>query len=293
MELETLVGVFRCLLPRRYWHEMGRGAYASVMLTAAAGVRVGYAGFFAYASRAGEEAATLALKVGGGGGAPGMSPESQAGAALMGMALTPFAYFLFTPTGWVADYLVLSALFRAVTLSVGNPWGDPVLTVIDTLVRSKVEEDRRDEAARKREEAEGPAVPDEIVAGTQFAGKPADFVIVSSRLKEGWTKNTTVVASGVRLRLGDPVERTVKGRLRTLYPLSVIQDIQVDRRVVLYDWPSNAPPLPTPDDDPWGHAEDPAGDAKPGSEREVEETPDPAPRAAEAGTAAERRRRMD
>lgn len=259
-ELETLTGVLRCLLPRRYWTDMGRGAYLSCLLTIAVAVRIGYAGFFAYASRVGEEGAALALKVGAGGGVAGMDPVSQVAAALMGSALAPFAFFLFTPTGWLADYLFLSGVFRGFTLAAGNPWGDPLLSVIDNFVHSKIEEDKVSEAAAAREAEEGPEVPDTIVAGTQFAGKPADFVIVSSRRKDGWSQATTVVAGDVRLRIGEPVDRRIKGWLRTCYPLSVIRDIQVDRRVVAYDWPPSAPPLPGPaaEGDPWARPEDAA-----------------------------------
>lgn len=272
LELETLTGVFRCLLPRRYWSEMGRGAYLSCFLTIALGVRVGYAGFFAYASRVGEEGAALALKAGAGGGVRGMDATAQVAAALMGSAMAPLAYFLFTPMGWVADYLFLSGLFRALTLAAGNPWGDPVLTLIDRFVHTKIEEDKAREAAAAREAAEGPEVPDTIVAGTQFAGKPADFVIVASRRKEGWTLATTVVTGDVRLRLGEPVDRRIKGWLRTCYPLSVIRDVQVDRRVVAYDWPADAPPLPRPaeEEDPWARPADVAAN----DERVVPDPPE-------------------
>lgn len=258
-ELERLLGVFRCFLPRRYWTDMGRGAYFSCLLTVAIGFRVGYTGLLAYAGRAAEAGAAMALKAGGGGVA-GVDPTSGAVAAVLGSALAPLAFFLFTPTGWLADYFFLSGLFRAITIAAGNPWGDPVLTVIDKYVHERLEEDKAQQAASARAEAEGPEVPDAVVAGTQFAGKAADFVIVSSRRKEGWTLATTVVAGDVRLRLGDPVDRRIKGWLRTCYPLSVIRDLQVDRRVVFYEWPADAPPLPRLDaePDPWARPEDAA-----------------------------------
>ena len=259
-ELERFTGVFRCLLPRRYWTDMGRGAVLSCLLTSALGFRIGYAGFFAYATRLGDEGAALALKVGGGGGVAGIDPTSQVAAALMGSALAPFAFFLFAPMGWLADYLFLSGIFRGITIAAGNAWGDPMLTLVDNFVHSKIEEDKAQEAAAARAGAEGPEVPDTIVAGTQFAGKPADFVIVSSRRKDGWTLATTVAAGDIRLRLGEPVDRRIKGWLRTCYPLSVIRDVQVDRRVVTYDWPEDAPPLPRVDAEPnlWAPPDDSA-----------------------------------
>ena len=247
--METLVGVFRCLLPARYWQEMRRGAYLSILLTAALGVRIGYAGFFERASKAAQEGAALALKLGAPGGASGVGGLSQSEAvagALMGNALTPFAFFFFTPLGWLADYLVISAVFRAMTLAADHPWGDPILTVIDNVVRGKRSESLAKRQAEERALAEGPEVPDQILECRKFVGKEADFVLVASRRKEGWTLLTTVVADSVRLRIGDPLERNVNGLLRTCYPLKVIRDLQVDRRIVHYEWPKDAPPLPGP-----------------------------------------------
>jgi hypothetical protein len=232
---------------------MRNGAYLSILLTAALGVRIGYAGFFERASKAGGEGAALALKLGapgGAGGLGGMSQTDAVAAALMGNALTPLAFFLFTPLGWLADYLVISAVFRGLTLAVDNPWGDPLLTVIDNLVRGQRADRLARRQAAERELAEGPEVPDQILECRKFAGKEADFVVVSSRRKEGWTLATTVIADSTRLRIGDPLEKTLDGRLRTCYPLKVIRDIQVDRRIVHYDWPKDAPALPDPTAEP-------------------------------------------
>lgn len=243
--MESLVGIFRCFLPVRYWQEMRRGAYLSILLTAALGVRIGYAGFFELAQKTGEDGAKLALKVGGpGGGVKGMDQTTAVAAALQGSALVPFAFFLFTPMGWLADYLFISAVFRGISLAGDHPWGDPILTVIDNVVRGKRADSLAKRQAAERELAEGPEVPDQILECRKFAGKDADFVVVASRRKEGWTLLTTVIADSVRLRIGDPLERNVNGLLRTCYPLKVIRDLQVDRRIVHYEWPKDAPPLP-------------------------------------------------
>ena len=231
---------------------MRRGAFLSMFVTLALGVRIGYGGFFERASAAGAESARLALQVGApdkAGGVGGVDQTTAVTAALQGTALVPFAFFLFTPLGWLADYLVLSAVFRAITLAVDKPWGDPLLTAIDTFIQNRRGLSQAQRAAEERALAEGPEVPDEILECRKFAGKEADFVVVSSRVKEGWTRNTTVVAAadgiqdGVRLRVGDPLEKTLEGRLRMCYPLKVIRDIQVDRRIVHYSWPEGAPVL--------------------------------------------------
>ena len=110
------------------------------------------------------------------------------------------------------------------------------------------------QAAREAAEllnAYGPFVPDQILECRKFAGKEADFVIVASRRKEGWTRATTVVVSSTRLRIGDPLERPIDGFLRACYPLTVIRDIQVDPRIVHDEWPVDAPPLPDLHEDVW------------------------------------------
>jgi len=246
--MEFPIGIFRCFLPARYWHEIRSGAIISIFLTLAAGVFVGLRGLLAYAGRASELAAKVMLE-GGAPGAGGADQSAQMVAAMQSPVLAALAFLFFTPTGWLADYLVLSAIFRTMTLAADNPWGDPVLEGLDRLVRDKSGELREKQAAEAREKAEGPEVPDRVLECRKFAGKEADYVVVASRRKPGWTLATTVIADSVRLRIGDPREITIEGWLRTCYPLKIIRDIQVDRRIVHYEWPKDMPPLPGLDTD--------------------------------------------
>ena len=245
--VDTLTGIFRCFLPARYWQERRAGALISIFLTFAAGGYVGLRGLLAYAGRASDEAARIMLQ----GGVPGAAGDqsTQMIAAMQSPILAALAFFLFTPTGWLADYLVLSAIFRGITLAVDNPWGDPILEGIDHVVRDKSGEIRAKQEADAREKAEGPEVADRVLECRKFAGKEADYVVVASRRKPGWTLATTVIVDSVRLRIGDPREITIEGWLRTCYPLKIIRDIQVDRRIVPYTWPKDMPPLPGLDTD--------------------------------------------
>ena len=245
--MDTLTGIFRCFLPARYWHEMRSGALISIFLTFAAGGYVGLRGLLAYAGRASDEAARIMLQ--GGVGPVGGDQSAQMVAAMQSPLLAALAFFLFTPTGWLADYLVLSAIFRGVTLAVDNPWGDPILEGIDRVARDKTAEIKTKQEAEAREKAEGPEVPDRVLECRKFAGKEADYVVVASRRKKGWTLATTVIADSVRLRIGDPREMTIEGWLRVCYPLKIIRDIQVDRRIVHYAWPKDMPPIPGLDTD--------------------------------------------
>ena len=240
--MDVLLGVLRTLLPARYWRDSTAGAYLSILLTAILGSYIGYSGFFEHAEKAGREAATLALNVGIS-GAPGMDPTTAVRTALQSNVLVPFAFFLFTPLGWLADYLFMSAIYRGISLAADQPAGDPILTFFDRIIRRERDAARAGRAAAAREKAEGPVVSDQILECRKFAGKDADYVIVSSRVKEGWTPLTTVLVGAIRLRVGEPRELTMEGLLRTCYPVLIIRDLQVDRRIVHYAWPADAPRL--------------------------------------------------
>lgn len=247
--METLVGAFRCFLPARYWEDQRNGAIISIFLTFATGIFVGLRGLIAYATRAADEAAKLVLQVGASGPIGGGDQNAQLVAAMQSPILAAIAFLMFTPTGWLADYLVISAVFRGITLAVDNPWGDPIIEGVDRLVRDKSAELKAKKEGDARELAEGPEVPDKVLECKKFAAKDADYVVVSSRRKTGWTSATTVIADSVRLRIGDVREITIEGLLRTCYPLKIIRDLQVDRRIVHYRWPKDMPPIPGLDTD--------------------------------------------
>jgi hypothetical protein len=236
--METLVGVFRCFLPYRYWGDSRHGAVLSALATAGAGVLVGIGGLFDYMGLVNQASGNVVIA---GGGTRG---------DMMGMGVVSLvAFFLITPLGWLADYLFLTAVVRGISLAVDQPMGDPILTIIDYAVRDKTAELKAKKEAEAREAAEGPEVPDKVLECRKFAGKEADYVVVASRRKSGWTAATTVVADSVRLRVGDVREITIEGRLRTCYPLKIIRDLQVDRRIVHYQWPKDMPPIPGLDTD--------------------------------------------
>src|SRR5205814_7511186 len=134
--------------------------------------------------------------------------------------LSVFTFLLLTPPGWATMYLGLSGIARAAGAWLDDPHGDFLLTLADAgLTRSW-----RDRQARKSREAhealEGPDVPDRVVPGTQVGLPEAQLVIVASRRKPGWDAGTVVLTDGPSYRVGTIVERTMHGRLRTLYPLN-------------------------------------------------------------------------
>jgi hypothetical protein len=84
---------------------------------------------------------------------------------------------------------------------------------------------------------ERPEIPDRVVSSAAAGIPGCDLVIVTSRRKEGWARGVAVFTSSACDRIGDPVERMVTGRLRTLYPLTEHKDFEAVRKSVRYDLP--------------------------------------------------------
>jgi hypothetical protein len=150
--------------------------------------------------------------------------------------LSIFTFLLLTPKGWLSMYLTGTGAIR-----MGAAWfddfvGDPILTGIDLLLQRARTIRRTTVDARTREALEGPEIPDRLVSSAA-AGVPCDFAIVSSRRKPGWERGAAVFTPDACYRLGEPVERTIQGRLRTIYPLTAHTDHEVIRRSVNYTLP--------------------------------------------------------
>ena len=225
------------LLPYRYWHRLpaairvGPWAFLSGIITLLAGAAIGIPGFIDHAhgnASVGLDAAVADM----------YKTEVYRGDLVMGYSgLSIFTFFLLTPQGWLTLYLLGSGGIRAGAAWFDDPVGDPVLTALDHWFIARRTELRARGARTSRSALEGPEVPDRVVTGA-FADMPAcDIVVVASRRKAGWDRGTVVFTPDAVYRLGEPVERTIAGRLRTLYPLTEHTDLEVVRRSVQYDLP--------------------------------------------------------
>lgn len=145
--------------------------------------------------------------------------------------------FVLTPVGLLTLYLAGSGVVRAAAGWFDDPIGDPVLTAIDTALFAARGRRHEKSERRSREALEGPEVPDRAVSSAS-AGVPAcDLVIVASRRKPGWERGVVLFTQEACYRIGEPVERTVAGRLRTLYPLHEHRDLEAIRKSFHYDLP--------------------------------------------------------
>jgi hypothetical protein len=161
--------------------------------------------------------------------------------AMMASGLSPLAFFVATPAGWLTIYLGLTAVVRALAAWFDDPVGDPLLTGLDALqARGRAAaRARRERVAQER--AEGPEQPDRLHPAAWAGVSDAEFVVVSSRRKPDWTKGTFVITSGKWYTLGEPFPLDLPEGMRTIYPLAAQTGGEVLRRGVPYELPPLQP----------------------------------------------------
>lgn len=241
--LGIVAAVAAAVLPVRLWDSLERHvpvsscAPLSGLLTMLAGVALGISGFLEHAgviASTSNEAMLTAART------PGIADDAVTTAMPAGLtALSIFTFLLLTPKGWATLYLGGSGLVRAAGALFDDPRGDPVLSVIDTALRRATGRARTRTALRRREELEGPAVPDRLVTGAKAGLPHADLVIVAARRHLDWDAGTILITDGPAYRVGESSERTIVGRLRTLYPITEHKDLEVFRRTVRYELPAD------------------------------------------------------
>jgi hypothetical protein len=236
--LRYAVAMAASLLPHRVWERLPshvpveRGALLSGFATLFAGAAVGIRGFLHYAG------IVVSLGTGAVVSRAARGDEVSVSPAFAGLSI--FEFLLLTPTGWLTLYLLGSGTYRAVAAWFDDPFGDPVLTGVDALAWGRLTERKARSAARRREDLEGPEVPDRRVNGGAAGIPDCDFAIVASRRKPGWERGVVVFTADGCYRVGDPVETTINGRLRTIYPLTEHRDLEAVRKSVRYDLPRRA-----------------------------------------------------
>ena len=232
-------GLAAAWLPYRRWRALPswilveRAAFVSGVLTIFAAAAIGIPGFL---DHAGANVSFLNET---------MVREAQRDAhveynrgLVSGFAgLSIFTFLLLTPSGVLTTYLLISGAVRAGGAWFDDPIGDPILTALDYAIGGGRQRRRQHQRQRERERLEGPDVPDRAVSAAAAGLPPCALVIVSARRKPGWDTGVTVFTADTAYRIGIPVERTIAGRLRTLYPLTEHTDFEAVRRSVHYDLP--------------------------------------------------------
>jgi hypothetical protein len=73
----------------------------------------------------------------------------------------------------------------------------------------------------------------------------ADYVVLASRKKPDWTAGAIIITETEWYKLGVPFDIETPAGLRTAYPLSKMETVEVLRRGIRYELPrlSRRPPL--------------------------------------------------
>ena len=232
-----VVAIVAVIVPQRYWRRypswlpLSSAGFLSGILTIFLGAAIGIPGFLEHAGATVSLANTAML-----------DPRNDAAGYNRGMVqgfsgLAIFTFLFLTPLGLFTLYLFVSGTLRAAAAWFDDPIGDPILTGIDYAFFAGTERQQATRARTAREALEGPDVPDRIVTAVSAGLPPCDLVVVSARRKPGWEHGVTVFTEDAAYRIGEPVERTIAGRLRTLYPLTTHGDLEAIRKSVHYDLP--------------------------------------------------------
>jgi hypothetical protein len=233
--VRRVLGIVAATLPRRYWHRfepripVTSSALPASLLTFLAGWAVGIPGFFAYASGLSAFYVKLLMDAAD----SGLNPTSDMAVGMNALAV--FAFLFLTPAGLVTLYLTATGLVRFVSAWFDDPRGDAILSLVDWSIRRTLVRTRDSGERRERERLEGPETRDIVVTGERALVPAADLVIIASRRKPGWDRDTVVITESATYRIGEVVERTIEGRLRTLYPLIEHKDLEAFRRIVRYE----------------------------------------------------------
>ena len=214
------LAVLAGFLPKRYWDDIDlpieNVALFSALVNFFAGAALGIVGYFEFMAYVLSERLWTA---------PPM------------MIYVFISYVFFTPRGLFSLYLVATGFFRYGAWFVGEPHGDPILTLIDStwrrlLDRQQVTRQRNERLALERDDE-----PDRRYDGAWAGLSGVDFVIVSARRKPGWTKGTYVITTDGWFVLGEPYDRPMPNGLRTVYPLTEHKTLEVLRKGVHYELP--------------------------------------------------------
>lgn len=221
-------------LPVRWWGPfeerlpLYQYSWLAGLVTLLAGFAIGIPGYLAFLAAAADGFNRV------------VSVDPNVADASKGWALGSLAiYLLMTPDGLLATYMTSSGLIRfASAFIVDDVRGDFILTGLDAGVRRLWGRTHAYDQRRAREKAEGPELPDRLVAGDHIGRPELELVLLASRKKDGWEPNAYLVDdNGTAHRIGHPFDFRVSGRLRTAYPLTLLRGGEAIRLGISYKLP--------------------------------------------------------
>jgi hypothetical protein len=233
----ALVEVLAALLPTRYWTRLGAvqpRPLLSGLATGVAGTAAGFAAFVRHTAHQADAATSLTILTAAEQLRHPVAHEVTS-ALPQTLTLLSMATFLATPVGLLTVYAAASGMLRAGSAYLGDPIGDPALTLADAVMRHGVAAARRLGARVSARRRFGPIVTDRVVGGSTIGADGVDVAVLASRRKTGWTVGTMVVTPDGCYRIVSVTECRHEGRAWTAYLLCRKTDAEILRRSVRYD----------------------------------------------------------
>ena len=228
-------------MPRRFWPTFERhlplraAAAVSGLVTLLTGFFAGFGGFITFATRlAGANNDWMLARLAG----PPAAGNEVVGLVPYGVSvLTLFLFLFFTPLGLLSLYLTVSGALRAIAAWFDDPSGDFVLTGLDWGATTLFEKNRRERRQIARERLEGAETPDVLQTGAWAKRPDVDYVVLASRRKAAWDPGAIILTSSDWYKLGLAFDIQTPAGMRTAYPLTKMETVEVVRRGIQYELP--------------------------------------------------------
>ena len=173
---------------------------------------------------------------------PAGPSDGTVGFVPYGMSLFALPAFLFfTPAGLLSTYLVITGGGRAISAAVDDPRGDPLLALLHWTATTAWTRNTAERRRMHRERLAGGDAPDVLRTGQWAELHGVDYVVLSARRKPEWTAGAIVMTSTDWYKLGVPFDMDTPAGLRTAYPLTKMETVEVVRRGIQYELPTLRP----------------------------------------------------
>jgi hypothetical protein len=225
-----------CAAPRRIWDRidprfpLSRTATAAGVLTLVVGFFFGFDQFLKFSGVLADTGNTWMLER--------AASDASAPLAVYGLSVATFILFLFfTPAGLGSMYLVISGAGRTISAVVDDPRGDPLISLVHWTATTLWTRNRDERTKIARERQEGADAPDVLRTGDWAEIHGVDYVVLSARRKAEWTAGAIILTSTDWYKLGVPFDMQTPAGLRTAYPLTKMDTVEVVRRGIRYELP--------------------------------------------------------
>jgi hypothetical protein len=233
MIMRFVVGILATFLPVRFWTRVNaRGIPVYPVLSPLIGLAVGIVVGVPYVYRHLVVSASNAQRMVA---IAGSSDEQTAVATAQTFSLFAAVGVVLTPGGFLVVWLTVSSAVRLLGAYFGDPFGDPLLTLVDEALQGLRRRATAAMSAMRTRARYGPEEIDHVMDAGAYGVAGADVVVIASRPKREWAAGTVVLSPDGYYTVLQPFEVTVEGHQRIGYPLVRKRDFEIVRKASRYD----------------------------------------------------------